>query len=297
MCGENTWRLTLGEIYRRGAQLLKKCGAEDYTYESLLLMEHFFSADKSELIMHGDKAADGKAAEGFFSAISERSNGKPLQYIIGKWGFMGLEFYVGDGVLIPRDDTEIVVEAAFDFLKSIKAPKVIDLCSGSGAIAIAIAKQFPESEVTAAELSDSAIEYLKRNKELNRADNVKIIKADVTEQCDIYNDGYFDLIVSNPPYIQSDEIDTLQRELQYEPRMALDGGSDGLNFYRAITEKWHSKLRIGGMLAYEVGEEQYEPVREMLKAHGFKDITYRIDIQGFKRTVQGFKDDSDSVFY
>lgn len=281
--------MTLSDVYKKGKELLCSAGIEDSDFDSLYLLEHFFGADRTALILHGERKADSSLCERFFSAVEERKTGKPLQYIVGKWNFMGYDFLVGEGVLIPRDDTEIVVEEAIEYLKDIKNPKVIDLCSGSGAIAVSIAKLFPESEVTALEYSDLAIEYLKKNIELNRAENVTVFKGDVTKCSDSFQNESFDLVISNPPYIQSEEIDTLQTELQFEPRMALDGGEDGLYFYRRITEKWAEKVKKGGMLAYEVGEEQFEPVGQMVEEKGFVDVKYRLDLQGFKRTVSGIK--------
>ncbi|MBQ3969547.1 MAG: peptide chain release factor N(5)-glutamine methyltransferase [Clostridia bacterium] len=281
--------LTLSSVYKKGEAMLKEAGVQDSDFDSLCLLEHFFSADRTELILHGDKKVDEKLYEKFLEAVELRKTGRPLQYIIGKWNFMGFDFYVGEGVLIPRDDTEIVVEAALEFLKNIEKPKVIDLCSGSGAIALSIAKLIPKSEVVALEYYDNAIGYLKKNIELNNASNVTVFKGDVTA-CDIeFDDESFDLVISNPPYIQSDEIDTLQVELQFEPRMALDGGKDGLYFYRTITEKWAAKVKNGGMLAYEVGEEQFEPVSRMLCEKGFENVGFKLDLQGYKRTVSGIK--------
>lgn len=280
---------TLSQVYREGMAMLKAADVEDADFNSLYLLEHFFSVDRTGLIIHGDKAADAKLCERFFSAVEERKSGKPLQYIVGKWNFMGLDFYVGEGVLIPRDDTEIVVEVAFDFLKNTDSPKVIDLCSGSGAIAVAIAKQYPNGSVTAMELSDIAVDYLNKNIELNNVSNVTVLHGDVTRMYKMFADETFDLVISNPPYIESDEIDTLQKELRFEPRMALDGGADGLYFYRIITEKWSSKVKRGGMLAYEVGEEQFEPVGKMLESKGFYNIAFERDLQNFKRTVSGIR--------
>lgn len=284
--------MTLNSVYRKGKELLEKADIQDADFDSLYLLEHFFGADRTALILHGDKKAEISACEKFFSAIDERASGKPLQYIVGKWTFMGFDFLVGEGVLIPRDDTEIVVEVACEYLqnlKNVKNPRIIDLCSGSGAIAIALAKMFPNSDVTALEYSDNAIEYLKKNIELNNAENVKVYKGDVTSCSDDFENEGFDLVISNPPYIESEEIDTLQAELQFEPRMALDGGSDGLYFYRIITEKWASKVKFGGMLAYEVGEEQFEPVSLMVLNEGYADVTYKLDLQNFKRTVSGIR--------
>ena len=287
MSTENSSGMTLQQVYKCGERLLKEAGIADADFDSLCLLEHFFGIDRTALILHGDKVAEKTQCTKFFNAIDERKTGKPLQYIIGTWNFMGYDFYVGEGVLIPRDDTEIVVEEGIKFLRKIKSPKIIDLCSGSGAIAISIAKMIPDSEVIALEYSENAIKYLERNIKLNNANNVTVYQGDVTKCSEQFEDESFDLVISNPPYIQSDEIDTLQVELQFEPRMALDGGKDGLYFYRIITEKWSSKVKSGGMLAYEVGEEQYEPVSNMLLLQGFEQITYAIDLQGYKRTVCG----------
>ncbi len=281
--------MTLNAVYKQGEKLLKEANIPDADFDSLYLLEHFFGTDRTALILHGDKTVDESLCERFFSAVEERKTGKPLQYIVGKWNFMGYDFYVGEGVLIPRDDTEIVVEAALDFLKDIKNPRVIDLCSGSGAIAVSIAKMFPSSAVVALEYSDLAVEYLKKNIELNGADNVRVFKGDVTKCYEDFENGIFDLVISNPPYIESEEIDTLQPELQFEPRMALDGGKDGLYFYRIISDKWSCKVKKGGMIAFEVGEEQFEPVAELVKKCGFENVTYRLDLQGYKRTVAGVR--------
>lgn len=281
--------MTLGEVYRHGRRMLEEAGIRDADFDSLCLMEYFFKTDRTKLILHGSEEADSKTYRRFLGAVEKRKTGMPLQYIVGKWNFMGYDFYVGEGVLIPRDDTEIVVEAAMEFLSGIEAPKVIDLCSGSGAIAVSIAKLFPKSDVTALEYSELALDYLRRNKELNHAENVTLYKGDVTACSGEFDDESFDLVISNPPYIMSDEIDTLQVELQFEPRMALDGGSDGLYFYRKIISGWSSKVKCGGMIAFEVGEEQFEPVACDVKAHGFENVTYKMDLQGYKRTVSGIK--------
>lgn len=280
---------SLESVYREGVKILEQNSIPDADFDSLYLMEHFFGIDRTALILHGGQAADSDKCEKFFSAVKQRATGKPLQYIVGKWNFMGYDFYVGEGVLIPRDDTEIVVEAAYDYLKNIENPRVIDLCSGSGAIAIAIAKQFPKSRITAVEFSEKAVEFLKKNIILNEVNNIEIVCGDVTKCFADFESESFDLVISNPPYIESEEIDTLQQELQFEPRMALDGGKDGLYFYRIITDKWADRVKYGGMLAYEVGEEQYEPVSLMLKAKGFDSVVYSLDLQGFKRTVSGIR--------
>lgn len=285
----NYSNMTLSSVYKSGEKILRESGVPDADFDSLYLMEHFFGADRTTLIIHGDKPADNNLCARFFDAVKERTTGKPLQYIVGKWNFMGFDFLVGEGVLIPRDDTEIVVETAVVFLRKTDRPRVIDLCSGSGAIAVSIAKLFPESEVVALEYSDTAITYLEKNIALNKAANVSVFKGDVTKCSGEFADESFDLVISNPPYIESGEIDALQRELSFEPRMALDGGKDGLYFYRSITANWSSKVKPGGMLAFEVGEEQFEPVAEEMKKQGFANVNYRLDLQGYKRTAAGIR--------
>lgn len=267
--------------------MLASAGVPDSDFDSLCLTEHIFGADRTALILHGDDLADSALCRRFFSAVEQRCTGRPLQYIVGKWNFMGFDLYVGEGVLIPRDDTEAAAEKAWELAKRIERPKIIDLCSGSGAIAISLAKLIPSAEVTAVELSDDALDYLRRNIELNGAHNVTAVKGDVTKDYTLFEDGSFDVIVSNPPYIATEQIDTLQRELAFEPRMALDGGGDGLYFYRIITEKWKTKLRAGGYLVYETGEDEHEPVSEDMRQHGFEDVGYVLDLQGYKRVTFG----------
>ncbi len=281
--------LTYGELYRKSINRLRKAGIEDYVVDSLYLMKHYFNMDRNALIMNGDKSAGKVQCDRFFSALSDREKGKPLQYILGIWNFMGNNFYVGEGVLIPRDDTEILVQTALAFLKGRENQRIIDLCSGSGAVAISIAKELSSSEVIAVELSDDALRYMKKNIDLNKASGVEIVKGDVFKTAENYADGSFDLVVCNPPYIKSDEIATLQKEIQYEPRMALDGGKDGLDFYRVITDKWSQKIRAGGMLAYEIGEEQYLPVKKLMEENNFENIAFSLDFQGFKRVISGMK--------
>ncbi|MBQ2348175.1 MAG: methyltransferase, partial [Clostridia bacterium] len=155
--------MTLSQVYRKIETLLNENGVPDADIDALCLMEHFLGADRTKLILHGDENADENSYQKLFSAAEKRMQGVPLQYIIGKWNFMGYDFYVGQGVLIPRDDTEIAAEEACEFALCIDRPKIIDLCSGSGAIAITVAKTAVNSEVTALEYSENALNYLKKN--------------------------------------------------------------------------------------------------------------------------------------
>ncbi|MGN0460129.1 MAG: peptide chain release factor N(5)-glutamine methyltransferase [Ruminococcus sp.] len=220
------------------------------------------------------------------AVLSKRKDGYPLQYILGKWPFMGRDFSVGEGVLIPRDDTEVVVLSVIPYLKKKKPPRIIDLCSGSGIIAITLKCMFPQSEVHALELSEKALPYLKRNIK-NLAPDVILHQGDLNMLYKDFEDNFFDLVISNPPYIESDVIPTLQTEVQKEPDMALDGGTDGLDFYRSITEKWSKKLKQGGMMAFELGEGQFEPVKAMMEAQKFENIRPFLDLGNIHRAING----------
>lgn len=213
----------------------------------------------------------------------KRREGIPLQYIFGKWWFYKSEFLVGEGVLIPRQDTELLVETGLELLKDNKSPKICDLCSGSGCIAISLAKELPQAMVTAVEKYQGAYEYLVKNIDYNDAQNVKPVMADVTEK----PFGEYDLIVSNPPYIPDGDIKDLSREVLNEPHTALFGGEDGLFFYRIIAKNWKYALSHGGKLAFEVGIKEAEAVADILKAEGFVDISFKTDLIGIQRVVFG----------
>ncbi len=217
------------------------------------------------------------------AVIEKRKEGIPLQYIIGRWWFFGLEFLVGKGVLIPRQDTEILVETALSLAEGRGEVKIADLCSGSGCIAVSLAKNLPEAQVTAVEKYDDALGFLKRNIVLNEAKNVTAVQADV---CDSPF-GEYDIIVSNPPYIPVADREILSKEVLTEPEEALFGGEDGLYFYRVITKNWKTALKNGGRLAFEVGIKEAALVAEILKQEGFTGIGFAKDLLGIERVVFG----------
>ncbi|MGN1112737.1 MAG: peptide chain release factor N(5)-glutamine methyltransferase [Acutalibacteraceae bacterium] len=279
--------MTLNELYSQTKQSLKKAGVDSPVFDALCLFEQVFSLDRHGLIMHGTDIAEEQKAEKLIGLTERRASGEPLQYILGKWEFMGTEFSVGSGVLIPREDTQCVVEAVINEMKDKKSLKIIDLCSGTGAIAITLAKAL-DCTVTAAELYDEAFFYLEKNIRHSGCENVTALKADVMKDFDKIADGSLDVIISNPPYIETEEIKTLQTEVQYEPKTALDGGEDGLVFYRSITENWSSKLKVGGMLCFELGEGQFDSVRELMERSGFENIGYELDLGNTRRAIYGF---------
>ena len=225
---------------------------------------------KGQVLNYGKNLTSYEERE-ILTILEKRKGGFPLQYILGSWSFMGANYTVGPGVLIPRDDTEVVVTSVIPFLQKQSKPKIIDLCAGTGIISITLNRMFKDAQVYALELSERAIPYLEENIR-NLAPEVKLCKGDLKKLYSEFDDENFDLIISNPPYIKSSELTSLQKEVQKEPAMALDGGYDGLDFYRDILELWTPKLKRGGMLAFELGEEQFSDVKTMMADKSFTNI-------------------------
>lgn len=277
--------MTVNEIYQSGLKLLENNNIENSKFEAQSLLQKAFSLDRVGFIMHKTDKADENCSHNFLNFIEKRISGEPLQYILGEWSFMGFDFKVGRGVLIPRDDTEVVVNLCIDFLKNRADKKTVDLCSGSGAIAVALDK-ISGAEVTAVEIDETAFSYLETNVKENNS-SVKPVMADALKICDTFADGGLDLIVSNPPYIKSADIETLQKEVQLEPRLALDGGEDGCDFYREIVNRWSRKLKKGGALAFELGEGQADAVKALMTEQGFSDFKISLDFGGVQRAIIG----------
>lgn len=284
---EKMTTMTISELEKLGSQKLRASGKENSDFDARCLLEFVLNLNPTQYLLNRSEEVDSVCAEKFLSLVERRSNGEPLQYILGKWEFMGLPFYVGEGVLIPRPETEMLVEYALDFLKDKKNPVVIDLCSGSGCIAISVAKHLPNAKVYAVEKSDLAFSYLKKNIWLNCVFNVSAVHGDIFDRT-LLSDIKPDLILSNPPYIRSPEIASLQSEVRNEPSMALDGGEDGLIFYREIANGWLDRLGTGGAITVECAEDQTEDIIRMFSektqyAEAFNDLS------GLPRTVTAIK--------
>ena len=277
--------MTVNEIYQSGLKLLENNNIENSKFEAQSLLQKAFSLDRVGFIIHKTDKADENCSHNFLNFIERRISGEPLQYILGEWSFMGFDFKVGRGVLIPRDDTEVVVNLCIDFLENRTDKKTVDLCSGSGAIAVALDK-ISGAKVTAVEIDETAFSYLETNVKENNS-SVKPVMADALKICDTFADGGLDLIVSNPPYIKSADIETLQKEVQLEPRLALDGGEDGCDFYREIVNRWSRKLKKGGALAFELGEGQADAVKALMTEQGFSDFKISLDFGGVQRAIIG----------
>jgi release factor glutamine methyltransferase len=278
--------MTVGEAYRKTKDILTEAGFEAPAFEALCLTEKVFGFNRLALITKGEETVASEEKLAVLAELTEkRLNHEPLQYLLGKWSFMGIDLLVGEGVLVPRDDTEVVTSLCIDYLSYKESPNVIDLCAGSGAISLALEK-YANCKVTAVELSDKAFSYLTQNIKLNNS-AVNALNGDIFECHKDIADNSLDLIVSNPPYIKTADIASLQKEVQHEPAMALDGGESGLDFYRRIVPLWKSKLKAGGALAFELGEGQYDEVSRILANNGFGGITESIDFGGIQRAIIG----------
>lgn len=275
--------MTVPALTNTVKSLLTRAGIEDPFGETREILCAVLGCSRTELILRNDEISDVESEEALAMA-RRRADGEPIQYVLGSWSFMGREYKVGEGVLIPRDDTEVVVGEALRLSKGFDHPVIVDLCSGSGIIAVTLAKELDSAAVYAVEKSEKAFSYLTDNIALNQA-NVEAIRADLRDCMDDFADGSLDMIVSNPPYIRSDEIAGLQSEVQYEPRLALDGGESGYDFYEMIISLWSRKLREGGVIAFEIGEGQFDRIAGLLTAAGYTDVKGTPDIQGITRAV------------
>ena len=269
---------TLKELYLFAKKELK----DKEEGEALVLSEAFLSAGRREISLYGEKSVPEEDKEKFLEAVKMRKESRPLQYITGYEYFGDMKLEVGEGVLIPREDTLPLCEVAAEFAGD-KNVLGIDLCSGSGAIALYIANKCKNSKVYAMELYEGAIKYLEKNIEAYGEKRVNFIKGDVLENPD-ENLPELDFIVSNPPYILTSEVASLQEEVT-----ALDGGEDGLVFYRHIIKEWGRKLKKGGLMAFEADPQEMEDIKKLLLNGGFDNIGIVNDLGDLQRVVYGYK--------
>lgn len=270
--------MTLKEIYIYGKKILPD------PFESLILCEELFGKTRNDIIMNSSLEIINP--EIFLNAVKRRLNGEPLQYILGYWYFDEMKLSVGKDVLIPREDSLVLANCAKKFI-GIKKMNGLDLCSGTGAIALSVAKNCPNATVQAVELFEKPLELLKQNVKTHGKSRVGIIKGDVFQIHTQHNS--LDFIVSNPPYIESKEICNLQIEVQNEPHTALDGGMDGLDFYKVICEKWSLCLKKDGLLAVEIGETQAKEVEKLFLKNNFYNVQVLKDFNDLERVVFGYK--------
>lgn len=273
--------MTVNQLIKEATDILSKANIENASNEARWIFEAHFKNGREMLFFNCENEI---AFEAYLEKIFERANGRPLQYVIGSWDFFGEEFSVGEGVLIPRPETEMLVEFASGYLNDKQNPVVVDLCSGSGCIGISAARLFPEAKVYLVEKSEEALRYLRLNVEKSGCKNINVIHGDAFLTPEENGINEFDLLLSNPPYIPSKELATLQGEVQLEPEMALDGGADGLDFYRAIAEKWLPSCR--GAVCIECGEGQTKEIEKLFSAY-CRETYSQNDFQNILRTVCG----------
>ena len=289
---------TYNELYLSSRNVLRQYGVAGCNRETRLLVAQ--AAGKStadlrrDMNLYTTPGIEAKVTD----YLARRLRGEPVAYITGAWEFYGLPMTVTPDVLIPRMDTEVLVDAAKEILVGRKMDaRILDLCCGSGCIACALGHELPASKLVAVDISASALEICRKNLAANRLSSRCItLQADATAAPPL-SIGTFDLIVSNPPYIASDEIIELDSSVRdYEPIWALDGGKDGLRFYKGILKYWKSLLRPGGFILFEVGEDQAQTVKDMVLAAGFAAADTRKDSQGIDRVVIGRMYDLDNKF-
>lgn len=279
--------ITCQELCRRLTDILKKGCIENAVGEAKFIIEHITGTSYPQIILKCRLFAESDIQKA--EALCERRiSGEPLQYILGDWDFFGMTFKVGKGVLIPRPDTEILAEKAIQSRAGFESTNYVDLCSGSGCVAAAVAKYVKNIKGSAIEKSDEAFAYLKEN--LSKlAPSIKPCLADALMQTTAENYTELDLITANPPYLTAEDMAALQREVTFEPELALFGGYDGLMFYRELTRVWKNSLKSGGMLIFEVGIGQYKDVMKILEENGFCNISFACDLAGIERVVIGQK--------
>ena len=280
--------MTARELYSQAKARLAEAGVDSPGFDAARLAERFLGLDRPGLAMHGGEAPDEGKRREFLEAVSQRAARRPLQYILGEWPFMSLTLQVGEGVLIPREDTAALVEAVAGRIGA--GSRGLDLCAGSGAVGLGICSVVPGARVMCLELDDTAMRYLRENIGRYPEYSCTAAKGDVLlgPEAGAFSEGV-DFIASNPPYIATDELSGLQPEVQKEPPLALDGGRDGLIFYRAILEKWSPLLRPGGALGVEIGDTQAREAMELFSRAGFTSIAVHKDLAGLDRAVTAVK--------
>lgn len=285
---------TYKELLEEGYQILNSAGIEEARLDAWLLLEFVADIKRAWYYAHMDETAEADVAEQYRQLCEKRAQHIPLQHLTGQAYFMGYEFYVDDRVLVPRQDTETLVEEAVSHLRELPAPKILDMCTGSGCILLSLLMELPQASGTGTDVSADALEVAKENtRRLGLEKRAELI------QSDLFSADYFeknsrkkcmeyDMLISNPPYIRTADIDGLMDEVRlHDPRLALDGKADGLYFYEKITEQAGKHLKPGGWLIYEIGCDQAKDVVEIMKKKGFVQIEVKKDLAGLDRIVEG----------
>lgn len=274
--------MTIKEAITKGMIMLKSNNIDSPKLKARLLLQYILDKPRQYIIVYDNKEIDKKQQWEYFVNIEKITKGIPLQHITHKQEFMKMDFFVNEDVLIPRQDTEILVEEVIKIAKKKNRPKILDLCTGSGAIAISLKKFVPNSDVYAVDISEKALEIARKNARKLEAD-VKFIKSNLFENL---KKEKFDIIVSNPPYIKREDIMNLSEEVKNEPKIALDGGIDGLDFYKKISEQAIEYLKLDSYLCFEIGYNQKNEVIQIIEnKHIYKNVYSKKDLYGNDRIV------------
>ena len=276
--------VTRKEIRAETARRLREAGIEEYEYETWVLLEWKLGVDRAEYFMDPDAEVPQEQWNDLDAALRKRERRIPLQYLMGSCEFMGYSFAVDERVLIPRQDTECLVELAVEQMRRSPEPcRVLDLCTGSGCIGVSVKLLCPQAQVVLSDVSEGALAVAGENARRLGAP-AELVQGDLFENVQ----GTFDYILSNPPYIPSKVIDGLMPEVRdHEPRLALDGTEDGLHFYRRIVREATKRLRPGGRLLFEIGQEQGEALLSLLQEAGYEETAIRQDLAGLDRIAVG----------
>ncbi len=276
--------MTIMEAIRKGMIELKSSNLETPKLKARLLMQYTLNKSRQYIIVNDRENINEKQEKQYFLEIEKLKNGEPLEHITHQKEFMKLNFFVNENVLIPRQDTEILVEEVIEISKKINAKKILDLCTGSGAIAVSLAKYIANSEITAVDISQDALNVAKKNAISNDVENqITFISSDMFTNL---QEDKFDIIVSNPPYIKKDVIKKLEEQVKREPYIALDGGVDGLEFYRKIINEGYQYLKYKGYLCLEIGFDQKDDVIKLMKEQDrFENIYSKKDLYDNDRII------------
>ena len=284
--------MTYGELYKYGELALEAAGVAEASLDARLLLEYICHTDRNELIVHADRRRSSLEEQFYSTVIEKRAERVPLQYIIGEQEFMGLRFKVNEHTLIPRQDTEILVEEALHRLSD--GMRILDMCTGSGCILLSLLRYSNECEGVGIDISGEALKVARENAEQLHLE-ASFLEGDLFAPLadfvsDKTTDRLFDMIVSNPPYIETAVISTLMPEVRgHEPTKALDGGGDGLHFYKEIVVQAPMYMRKGAHLLFEIGCGQGEAVMSLMRAAGFEQVGIFKDYAGMDRVVSGVK--------
>ncbi len=279
--------MVIKELLEYGVEELSK---NQYTVplnESRRILSFLFDKTYSQISVAEEEVVDEEEQKKFKNIIKKRKKGEPLQYIINSANFYGYDYYVDERVLIPRFDTENLAYEVIRISTGLNNPAILEIGPGSGAISATIAMENPESSVTGADISNEALAVCEINKEKYKISNLQFINSDVFENIG----GKYDIIFSNPPYIKTEDMNNLQIEVKQEPTLALDGGKDGLYFYRKIVAESREYLKPNGYLLFEIGYDQGQDVKNLLLDHGFNKIEIIKDLQGHDRVVKAIMED------